>query len=78
MKLCIKYIDNNLELNNNQIQTIEIENKRYFYRIVNDLYTISKGNIVDDITLFDDNNQEVNYLNKLKLFLNFFDFGYAP
>ena len=75
MKLCIKYIDNNLELNNNQIQTIEIENKRYFYRIVNDLYTISKGNIVDDITLFDDNNQEVNYLNKLKLFLNFFDFG---
>lgn len=75
MKLCIKYIDNNLELNNNQIQTIEIENKRYFYRIVNDLYTISKGNIVDDITLFDDNNQEVNYLNKLKIFLNFFDFG---
>lgn len=75
MKLCIKYIDNNLEINSNEIQSVEIENKRYFYRIVDDLYTIYNGNIVEDISLLDDNNNEINYLNKFKIFVNYFDFG---
>lgn len=75
MKLCIKYIDNNLEINSNEIQSVEIENKRYFYRIVDDLYTIYNGNIVEDISLLDDNNKEINYLNKFKIFVNYFDFG---
>lgn len=74
MKLCIKYIDNNIEINNNEIQAIEIENKRYFYRVVDDLYTINNGNVVDDIILLDENNKEINYSNKFKLFVNFFDF----
>ncbi len=75
MKLYIKYIDNNLEINSNEIQSVEIENKRYFYRIVDDLYTIYNGNIVEDISLLDDNNNEINYLNKFKIFVNYFDFG---
>lgn len=74
MKLCIKYIDNNIEINNNEIQAIEIENKRYFYRVVDDLYSINNGNVVDDIILLDENNKEINYSNKFKLFVNFFDF----
>ena len=37
MKLNIKYLDNIIEISNNTIESIEIENKQYFYRLVNDL-----------------------------------------
>ncbi len=75
MKINIKYIDNNLEVNTDEVQVVEIENKIYFYRIISDLYNIYNGNIPDDITLLDDNNKEMNNQNKLKVFLNFFDLG---
>ena len=75
MKLCIKYLDNNLVLNTSEVCALEIENKRYFYRVVNDLYMASNGNISDDIVLLDKNDKEINISNKLKIFLNFFDFG---
>lgn len=75
MKLCIKYLDNNLVLNTSEVCALEIENKRYFYRVVNDLYMTSNGNISDDIVLLDKNDKEINISNKLKIFLNFFDFG---
>ena len=75
MKLCIKYLDNNLVLNTSEVCALEIENKRYFYRVVNDLYMASNGNISDDIILLDKNNKEINISNKLKIFLNYFDFG---
>lgn len=75
MKLCIKYIDNNLEINSDKIQSLEIENKRYFYRVVENLYAIYNGIIIDDISLLDDKNKEINYLNRIKIFVNYFDFG---
>lgn len=75
MKLCIKYLDNNLVLNTSEVCALEIENKRYFYRVVNDLYMASNENISDDIVLLDKNDKEINISNKLKIFLNFFDFG---
>lgn len=74
MKLCIKYLDNNLVLNTSEVCALEIENKRYFYRVVNNLYTASNGEITDDIVLLDNEEKEINVSNKLKVFLNFFDF----
>lgn len=74
MKLNIKYIDNHIEFKNDKIPSIEIENKKYFYRLVKDLYSIYQGNIIEDIMLLDDHNQEINIVNKLKIFINFFDF----
>ena len=73
MKLNIKYLDNNIVICSDKIFALEVENKRYFYRIVNDLYNIYKGNILEDIILLDDNNEEINYINKFKIFINFFD-----
>ena len=73
MKLNIKYLDNNIVICSDKIFALEVENKRYFYRIVNDLYNIYKGNILEDIILLDDNNEEINYINKFKVFINFFD-----
>lgn len=74
MKLIIKYIDSNIELKENEINAIEIENKRYFYRVVKDLYNIYNNEIVDDIILTDEDNNEINIANKIKIFIDFFDF----
>ena len=37
MNLKINYFDNQIRLNKENIQVIEIENKKTFYRLVNDL-----------------------------------------
>lgn len=74
MKLIIKYIDNDIELKENEIRAIEIENKRYFYRIVKDLYNIYDNELSEDIYLIDDNNKEINVSNKIKIFIDYFNF----
>lgn len=74
MKLIIKYIDNDIELKENEISAIEIENKRYFYRIVKDLYNIYDNELSEDIYLIDDNNKEINVSNKIKIFIDYFNF----
>ena len=73
MKLIIKYIDNDIELKENEISAIEIENKRYFYRIVKDLYNICDNELSEDIYLID-NNKEINVSNKIKIFIDYFNF----
>ena len=75
MKLIIKYLDNNVEIKENEIYALEIENKNYFYRIVKDLHNIYDGNISDDIYLLDDSDNEISYFNKFKIFIDFFDFN---
>lgn len=74
IRLSIKYIDNDLELDNDKIQAIEIENKRYFYRLVKDIYSICSGEVVEDICLLCD-DKEIAGLNRFKIFVNFFDFN---
>ena len=74
MKLIIKYIDNDIELKENEISAIEIEKKRYFYRIVKDLYDIYDNELSEDIYLIDDNNKEINISNKIKIFIDYFNF----
>ena len=76
MKLEIKYLDNDIDIKENEVYALEVENKNYFYRIVRDLYNISNNNIVDDIYLSDDNNNEINYFNKFKIFIDFFNFNF--
>ena len=75
MKLEIKYLDNDIDIKENEVYALEVENKNYFYRIVRDLHNISNNNIVDDIYLSDDNNNEINYFDKFKMFIDFFDFN---
>ena len=35
MKLVINFLDNDLYINSERVLSIEVENKSYFYRIVN-------------------------------------------
>ena len=41
MKIKINYLENILQLKEDKILSLEIENKNYFYRIINDLYSLS-------------------------------------
>lgn len=75
MKIKVDYFDNVLHLENDNIIAIEIENRNYFYRFVKDLYTISKSEFSDEINFFDDENKEINVGNKIKVYLDFFDFN---
>lgn len=72
MRLKTNYIDNYIISNDAQIPVIEIENKKYFYRLINDLYSISLGEIVDDVIFIDNENKEVNLSNKIRLFIDYF------
>lgn len=73
MNLKINYFDNNIKIENDNIQVIEIENKKTFYRLVSDLYKIKNDEKLDEVFFYDDNNQEINMYNKVDLYVNFFD-----
>lgn len=76
MKIKINYLENILEINEEKILSIEIENKSYFYRLVSNIYSIINSEIVEDITFYDQNNNELNINNKIKIFVNFFNFEF--
>ena len=76
MNLIVDYFDNKEIITNEYINVIEVENKRYFYRFVNDLYSIYTNGYSDNIRFIDD-NKEINMNNKLKIFINYFDFQFA-
>lgn len=76
MKIKINYLENLLVLNSENVFCIEIESKSYFYRLVSDLCSVSNSEIAEDITVYDDNEKEMNISNKLKLFINFFNFEF--
>lgn len=76
MKIKINYLENILEINEEKILSIEIENKNYFYRLVSNIYSIINSEVVEDITFYDQNNNELNISNKIKIFVNFFNFEF--
>lgn len=75
MNININYLDNVINLDDESIFAVEIENKKYFYRIVNSFYEISNGNMVEEIKIFK-NLSELNYLGKIQVFTNFFEFDF--
>lgn len=76
MKIKVSYIDNEIQLLENKINVIEIENKKYFYKFVMDLYNISEGINNEDILFFSNDIEEINYTGKIQLIFNYFDFDF--
>ena len=74
MKLAVDYFDNDIELYDDKISVIEIENKKYFYRFINDLYKLSNSNYIENINLFEENKEVKN--KKINVFINFIDFDF--
>lgn len=75
MKLKINYLENQVDLYDNNIMCIEIENKRYFYRVINDLIITDKlGN--NDNVMFINDLVEINMKDKIKVIIDYFNFPY--
>lgn len=75
MNMKIEYFDNLIDFTNNEINVLEIENKKYFYRFVNDLYSICNVGMAEDINFFE-NQEEKKMTNKVKVFIDYFDFKF--
>lgn len=73
MKLIVDFIDNEIILQNNTIFNIEIENKVYFYRLINELNLLSKSIPSDNIIFLDEGNNEINLSNKIDLYIDYFN-----
>ncbi len=76
MKLNVDYFDNKIEFSKDYINVIEIENKKYFYRFVNNLFEIEKNEIADNLNFFDEMNSNINMNGKLKVYVNYFDLSF--
>lgn len=76
MKLCIKYIDNNLVFNNEYINCLEVENKNYFYKIVKELNNIANGEMEDNIIFTDNESNEINIINKINIIIDYFNIDF--
>lgn len=75
MNVKVEYFDNIINIESDNISVVEIENKKYFYRFVNDLLSIYNDGFANDINFFEE-DQEKNMNGKLKVFVNFFDFQF--
>lgn len=76
MKLRFNYIDNEIKVDNDYINVIEIENKSYFFRTVNNLLMTTNSNMVEELTFFDENYKELNMFNKFNIIIDYFNIDF--
>lgn len=75
MKLKVDFIENELSISDDSVLCIEIENKRYFYRLVKNLYGIYNDNYSEEVHFFED-EKEINNPNII-LFNDYFNFDFT-
>lgn len=73
MKINVNYFDNELIISNARVLSLEIENKNYFFRIVNELNDISQGILSESINFYDKEGKELNLSNKINLIIDYFN-----
>lgn len=76
MKININYIDNNIIISNDKVLSLEIENKSYFYRVVNDFNNITKDSSIKNINFYDDNGKELELSNKINVIIDYFNIDF--
>jgi len=72
MKMNVNYFDSGFLLENERILAIEIENTNYFYRFVNDIFSVAEGDVIEDISFFDNDFKELNLSSKINVILDYF------
>lgn len=76
MKITVSYLENNIEINNENINVLEIENKKIFFRLINDLNQICNGNVIEEIKTFID-DKEVSIINKVNVISDYFNIDFS-
>ena len=59
MILRINYLDNEIRIENDKVMAIEIENKKYFYRVSSGIYNLSKGETVEEFQFCEEHTNEM-------------------
>lgn len=76
MKIKIDFIDSIIDFDVSNVYSFEIHNKKYLYRISSLFYTISNGDLPENIECFNKDNNEIKINNKVRFFSEYFDFGF--
>lgn len=76
MKLKVNYFENIISLNDNNVQVIEIENKKTFYRFISDLYAMKNGDKLNEVYFYNELNEEININEKIEVYTDFFNLDF--
>lgn len=76
MKININFIDSIIDFNVSNIYCFEIHNKKYLYRISSLFYSLSNGELMEEVECFDKDNNEVKLSNKIRMFTEYFNFDF--
>ena len=72
MKIVVNFLNNQIDFDDN-IFSIEVENKVYLFRIIQEFNKITNGEMSDVISVFDNKYNEINIKNKFDLYFDFFN-----
>ena len=72
MKIVFNFLDNQIDFENN-IFSIEVENKNYLFRIIEEFNKINNGDISESISVYDKKYNEINIKNKFDLYFDYFN-----
>lgn len=75
MNMKVEFFDNDICISDEFVNVIEIENKKYFYRVINALNNIIINGFSEEI-LFFDGDKEKNMNGKLRLIIDYFNFAF--
>ena len=76
MKININFIDSIMNFNISNIYCFEIHNKKYLYRISSLFYSLSNGELIEEVECFDKDNNEVKLSNKIRMFTEYFNYDF--
>lgn len=76
MKIKIDFIDSIIDFDNSNVYSFEIHNKKYLYRISSLFYSISNGDLPEEVQCFDEDNNELKISGKIRFFSEYFDFDF--
>ena len=49
MRINCNYMENSIILENGKVSVVELENKKFFYRFIKDLYSINNGDVLEEM-----------------------------
>lgn len=75
MNLIYTFLDNKIDLYNDYVNSIEVLNNNYFYRLTNLIYKYSNDQEVEEL-YFTENNEEIKLNKKIRIITNYYDFDF--
>ena len=75
MNLIYTFLDNKIDLYNDYVNSIEILNNNYFYRLTNLVYKYSNNQETEEF-YFTENNEEIKLNKKIRIITNYYDFDF--